>query len=265
MKKSLFLSILILAALVFCLSACGSPAAGSALADSAADVSELVIGVNDGSQGVFRVELTNKTGKAITEFSIKESSEEKFPENMLPAGQTFAADEMRVLYFAPKEAAGTDAGQTESGKLLEPIYEAGISFEDGSRLEWKAIPFGDMEKAELCLEGDTIFVEYTSVTTGESINTLEAAKQSEQLAAEEPAPENTEKEPENTPASNDKNTSSNKTTSGNNSKTENSGTSDNGCIGNDGLVYDGNDGGGSTDNSSGGGDEGCIGDEGLTW
>ena len=262
MKKRVILSVIMVIAMVLSFAGCGSDGQGQS-ASAAGEETEQVIGVNDGSEGIFRVELTNKTGSAITGFAIKESADAQYPDNMLPSGQTFGADEMRVLYYTPAEAAASDSSADTGEKQLEPLYSANVTFEDGSSLEWRDIPFGDMEEAELCLEDGILYVNYVSTATGENVSTLEAAKQSQSLAGNQQQPPaeggQAPKKPEGKSAPSGDKPDGGKAPSQGSSDSQ---SSDSGCIGNDGLVYGDDD---QTTDDSSSSDSGCIGDEGLTY
>lgn len=267
MKKKVLVSMFVLAAMLFSFAGCGAPAekedAPVSEIETPVAAEELVIGERSDSEDTFRVELTNMTGSVITGFTIKESAEEEYPDNMIPYGEIFEAESMRVLYFTPAEGAGEEAAP-ESEKETEAQYDAMITFEDGTVQEWLAIPFGDMTAGELLIEENVVYVTYVSVNSGEEINTLEAATQAVALKAEQAAAANGE------PAKNDEKkpeaNTGNKPSSGGNGG---NGGGDNGCIGDGGLVYDDDNGGGSGGSggggNSGGGDDGCIGDDGLTY
>lgn len=122
----------------------------------------------------FMVKLTNATGQDITAVSIKSSSDEAYPENMMEASDKFVKDETREVYYKPSEA--TKSTVTEDGKEVPPEYLMQITLEDGKTYELHAFPFEDMEEGKIELEGEFAYLTYTSTSTKEDVNTLDAEK-----------------------------------------------------------------------------------------
>ena len=149
----------------------------------------------------FKVEVKNATGKNIKGVAIKLTDEDAYPENMLEEGDVFADQESRNLYYkAPEknenedvteESETTENDGTDDEKVLEQGYDVQLTFEDDSTAELHAVPFGDIEKGNLCYADDVAYLTYTSIESKEQIDTKEAelaVKQAaEQKAAEEAA------------------------------------------------------------------------------
>lgn len=163
-------------------------------ADAEKVTEEKTIGVKPekDTEGVFSMKLKNLTGKAITEVTVKNEKDEKYPDNFLEKDDKFAADEERTLWFDPnasKEAEETadaaDAKETDSKTSEEteiPKYDMQITFEDATTAVLHTLPFGDTEEAELHLEGEIAYLVFDSTSLKKSINT----KETEQALAPKP-------------------------------------------------------------------------------
>ena len=98
------------------------------------------------AEGVFSLKFKNLTGKVITEVTVKNEKDEKYPDNFLEKDDKFAADEERTLWFDPnadtEDAAETadDKDTEEASETSEPEvqkYDMQITFEDGTTVdEW---------------------------------------------------------------------------------------------------------------------------------
>lgn len=299
MYKKILSLILVLIFAAFMVTGCGAPQETEPVEDDAPVVEDtmMVIGGDLQTEYTKMCEITNSTGMDIVGFTIRVNGMSEYPDNMMPEGSVLKVGDKCRINYTPEDAETLYMGvETDSEKLLEPQFDAQITFADDTQLEWYAIPFDDMREAQLCKDGDVIYVIYTSITTDEEINTLEAAKQNEGLAEDKDTSKTkSDKDSKDTDA--DKTTDNsgaskpNKPNSGSNGNSGSSSSSstggssggDSGCIGDEGLVYEGNSGssggsssGGSTSGSgssggstsggsSSGGDSGCIGDEGLTY
>lgn len=144
--------------------------------DQTADVEETeevtyqVIGTESAEAN--KLLLTNRTGEAITGFTVKASTEAEFPANMMEPDMVVKDDETVCVYYVSPE---TDAEGSSSGKMLRTTYEFSISNESGREIRMPGLLFDDMEEAELCFEDEVGFVRYVSVNTGEEITTKEMA------------------------------------------------------------------------------------------
>lgn len=124
------------------------------------------------SPDAYKVLLTNRTGDAITGFSVKASTEAEFPANMMEADMKVGNDETVCLYYAPPE---TEAEESSSGKMLRTTYEFSVTNENGREIRMPGLIFDDIEEAELCFEDEVGFIRYISVDSGEEITTKEMA------------------------------------------------------------------------------------------
>lgn len=138
--------------------------------DEAEETVLQVIGTE--STDAYKVLLTNHTGDAITGFSVKASTENEFPANMMAADMKIGNDEKVCLYYAPPE---TESAESSSGKMLRTTYEFSISNESGREIRMPGLIFDDIEEAELCFEDEVGFIRYVSVDSGEEITTKEMA------------------------------------------------------------------------------------------
>lgn len=138
------------------------------------------IGVEQTGEHVYKIKLKNETGKDIIGFSIKETSQEEFPENLLEEDDVFAADEERILYYDATEA--IEAAQSvepadENTPALDPAYDISLTFkeeEEDTVLVLHYFPFDDMESGSIQLEDEVAFVSYHSTVTDQDISTKEA-------------------------------------------------------------------------------------------
>ena len=143
------------------------------------------------AEGVFSLKFKNLTGKVITEVTVKNEKDEKYPDNFLEKDDKFAADEERTLWFDPnadtEDAAETadDKDTEEASETSEPEvqkYDMQITFEDGTTATLHTLPFGDTEEAELHLEGEVAYIVFDSKDLKKSVNT----KETEQALAPKP-------------------------------------------------------------------------------
>ena len=145
------------------------------------------------TEGVFSLKFKNLTGKAITEVTVKNEKDEKYPDNFLDKDDKFAADEERTLWFDSNvakdeektETADTkDTAETKDSGETEEVqkYDMQITFEDGTTATLHTLPFGDTEEAELHLEGEVAYLVFDSKNLKKSVNT----KETEQALAPKP-------------------------------------------------------------------------------
>lgn len=140
------------------------------------------------AEGVFSLKFKNLTGKVITEVTVKNEKDEKYPDNFLEKDDKFAADEERTLWFDPNadtEDAAETADDKDTEEASEPEvqkYDMQITFEDGTTATLHTLPFGDTEEAELHLEGEVAYIVFDSKDLKKSVNT----KETEQALAPKP-------------------------------------------------------------------------------
>lgn len=137
------------------------------------------------AEGVFSLKFKNLTGKVITEVTVKNEKDEKYPDNFLEKDDKFAADEERTLWFDPNADTADDKDTEEASETSEPEvqkYDMQITFEDGTTATLHTLPFGDTEEAELHLEGEVAYIVFDSKDLKKSVNT----KETEQALAPKP-------------------------------------------------------------------------------
>ena len=120
-----------------------------------------------------KVTLVNLTGQNIVSFSIKHSLEQQFGAKMLEAGDVFAMDESRDVYYDMGPALDAQAAQTpeEKSKNLYLTYNVQIVLADGSTITLHDFPFNELEKGRILFQNWTGFLEYENPLTGEDIIT----------------------------------------------------------------------------------------------
>lgn len=128
------------------------------------------------AEGAYEVQLKNATTRPISGVAIKSSEEADFTTQLLGEGDTFAADEERMLYYLPAAAATpTPAESAGDEKLLTPAYDIRITFgDDGSTVTLHSFPFGDIAKGDLLAADGVGYLNYESVNTKSVIDTKAA-------------------------------------------------------------------------------------------
>jgi len=129
--------------------------------------------------GKYEVTLINSTGKDIKEISVKTGSESEYPANILESILEDSAETV-IEYTAPDSNIVVEDSDTP---VISEEYLIKIVFDDDTNAELHQFPFGDIEKGEIIFDDDTVYVKYTSVSTGDEISTLEAEKMTAQLNA----------------------------------------------------------------------------------
>lgn len=117
--------------------------------------------------------FTNNTNKTITSLSIKESSEDKFGENLLE-----------------KEVKNGEKAEIYPETKADTKYDIQFTADD-TTYTIKDLPFDQMKSAELMIENDKAFVTYID-QDGNTISTkkeeqIEEVVVTEEVPAEEPA------------------------------------------------------------------------------
>lgn len=128
-------------------------------------------------KATFKVTLKNSTKKEITGVSVKLTDDEAYPENMLKSGDTFKAEESRILcYTKPESKTAEESQKTDSKdeKVLEQGYDIQLTFADNTTAELHSFPFEDIEEGEVLYSDDVAYITYTSVKTKEKMDTKEA-------------------------------------------------------------------------------------------
>ncbi len=118
--------------------------------------------VGEETQDAKSVKVKNTTGKAIKGVEFFSESDDAFGSNLLKDGDTFEADEQRVLYYVPVEDA------EESGYVIR------ITFGDDSTVTLHEVKFSDMSEDGFSIgaTGDGIgYVAYKSVSEGKDVDT----------------------------------------------------------------------------------------------
>lgn len=174
MKKKI-LTLLLAGALCFSMTTAVFASETETTAESEAGVKLL----GEDAEGAFHVQLKNDTGKEIKEVKINVAKkvEYKDAENLLKEDDVFAADEERLLCFLPlkeEEEEETESAAKEKKEPEIPVYNIRFTFADDTTAELHTFPFGDIEKGELHLEGELVYLVFESVSLKQSVNTLES-------------------------------------------------------------------------------------------
>jgi hypothetical protein len=133
------------------------------------------IGTASNTMDTYKVRLENKTGKAITVVNIRDSVQYEYNDNMLEENDSFAANEIRYLYYDATNA--MDAAQSQAIKKNKITYDVRLTLSDGVRSVLQEFPFGKMKNTAQIYYDDTYgicYLRYQSKKTGKWINTRKA-------------------------------------------------------------------------------------------
>lgn len=148
------------------------------------------IGTPAEGEGVYAIKLTNATDMQITGVEVARSDTSDFSENLLEDDDVYAVDETRMFYYDTTEI---DGDSTNAAEI--PAYTVQLTFEGDMVAQLHAFPFEEMETGEIRFDADAdvAYLVYTSVESGEEVNTKDAEtlyieqEQAEQAAAEQAA------------------------------------------------------------------------------
>ena len=169
------------------------------------------------------LKFTNITGKKITVFETKSSSEESFGDNLLDDGDAVKDKEERTLYYAVKENDKLDV-------------KVGLQDEDKTFV-FKDVDTTDVKKVDVSLKDDKVNLDVTkkdgstaTLTPSEDSAKTEDEKKDEQEVKQEEKKEEKKEETAKTDSSNKSNTSDSKkdntaSTSSNSNKNNSSSSS----------------------------------------
>lgn len=135
------------------------------------------------AEGAFDILLKNNIGQDITALSVKLDTEEQYPENMLASDFILKNGETAQWFYMPTETEPVQESETEF--LLNPLYQVQVTAADNSVYEISSFGFEDIDKeAELCLEDDVLFIQYTSKESGSVVSTKEQEQAAKAQKAE---------------------------------------------------------------------------------
>ena len=141
----------------------------SAQEQTAEQVQELKT-MGEKKEGSYEVKLKNATGKDIRTVCVSVDQGE-FGTSLLPATDVWQDQKEMILYVTPEKKEGADPAQGDTSE-----YDIRLSFIDNNVVTLHRFPFGYADSAEICLEGDTAYLKYTSKSLQTEQNTLEAEK-----------------------------------------------------------------------------------------
>lgn len=168
-KIQLLLVLLCCVALAFTAAGCGS----SQSTQKKTKKSNLpAIGKVQSGKYVYTINTTNNTGKTITGFTIKDSSMESYPENMIGTKKTFTNGQKRRLYYNAKSA--IQKSSKKSTEELNASFSIQLTFDDNSTAELHNVPFDDIKRMEIDYDQNQslAYLVYVSKGTKEKVNTL---------------------------------------------------------------------------------------------
>lgn len=149
------------------------------------------------------LKITNSTGKKITVFETKSSSEESFSDNLLENGDAVKNKEERTLYYTVKENDKLDV-------------KVGLQDQDKTFV-FKDVDTTDVKKVDVSLKEDKVNLDVTkkdgttaTLTPSEDFAKTEEEKKEEQEVKQEEKKEEKKEETAKTDSSNKSNTSDSK-------------------------------------------------------
>lgn len=144
------------------------------------------------SESVVPVTIANETGQGISVVEVKLTGAEAYGA-ALEQGEDLADGSQALLYCPVEElVAAADAGQ-QSDVVLDDAVDLRFTLASGSSYEIHQLNVADLSDVRVCYDGaeNMVYLIYTSIGSGDEVNTLEIEKnylqQLEQQKAEEEA------------------------------------------------------------------------------
>ena len=149
------------------------------------ETEELIIG--EKSTGAYELLITNNMGQDIIGLSIKELSEDEYPENMLKADMILEVKNTAKLYYQAAvlmseetETMETTSAPTETSEPVFLVFSEGsymmqLTLADKTVVELYEFDMPDMDEVEICYEDEVGFIRYISKETKEEVDTKEIA------------------------------------------------------------------------------------------
>lgn len=160
--------------------------------------SYLVLG--DDSEEAYHILFTNGTAMDLVGVQIKESSSDEYEADLLANGTAIVPDETFQLCYSPQSETLADdvsAGDAADGRavVFNSTYDMQLTCSDGAQFVLYDLGFEDMKDATIMFstEDSIGYVTYTSIATGDPVDTLPAQlahAAAEQEAASSPAVSN---------------------------------------------------------------------------
>ncbi|MDY5272095.1 hypothetical protein [Tractidigestivibacter sp.] len=129
------------------------------------------IGTASDADGVYKVDVTNETGKAITSITYKFDDEGAWGSNLLADGDSFAADEERLMYVDLSSRPDAVSKASTDGTLTYPAIAVEITLEDGTVADLHEFPLDSVESLAIKTDGTVYYVEYTLDGSSDTVST----------------------------------------------------------------------------------------------
>lgn len=129
------------------------------------------IGTASDADGVYKVDVTNETGKAITSITYKFDDEETWGNNLLADGDSFAADEERLMYVDLSSRPDAVSKASTDGTLTYPAIAVEITLEDGTVADLHEFPLDGVQNLAIKTDGTVYYVEYTLDGATDAVST----------------------------------------------------------------------------------------------
>lgn len=166
------------AAVLIALPACGGNQQSDSQQDQPAEETvaepepELnTIGTASDADGVYKVDVTNETGKAITSITYKFDDEDAWGNNLLADGDSFAADEERLMYVDLSSRPDAVSKASTDGTLTYPAIAVEITLEDGTVADLHEFPLDSVQSLAIKTDGTVYYVEYTLDGATDAVST----------------------------------------------------------------------------------------------
>ena len=127
------------------------------------------------AEEAYSVLLTNETGQDVTSMKIGTSESMDSADDLLEGEEAFADEEQVQVFYAPEDV---EEQESEGEKELTPEYEVEIALADGSEHTLHAFPFDDISEGAIKIQEEEgiAYLSYTSVSSDEEVETLDAEK-----------------------------------------------------------------------------------------
>ena len=129
------------------------------------------IGTASDADGVYKVDVTNETGKAITSITYKVDDEGAWGSNLLADGDSFAADEERLMYVDLSSHPDAVSKASTDGTLTYPAIAVEITLEDGTVADLHEFPLDSVQSLAIKTDGTIYYVEYTLGGASDTVST----------------------------------------------------------------------------------------------
>jgi|GEM_PF-3178629 len=145
------------------------------------------IALGSSEEGTCLIKIRNSTDVNITDVLV--NTGDSYSDDYLAEGDVFTSGQTRTLYLETldtTEEDSTEAAETEeSAEETVPNATIKVTVAGGDTYELIEFPYTDMSDCSICMEDEVMYVEYVSLTSGQTVSTKDAQiAEKERLEAE---------------------------------------------------------------------------------